>query len=193
MYIRKIFIGILMLGILGGFYFMYSISQTIFKPITAFNNEEAYIYLPSDADFNDVKKEISPLLNDLVAFSTLAKKLGYEKRVKGGKYTIRKGMNSNDIVKILLGRSEMIKIEIPPVDEQLLTLETAIMIATQIEATETEMYTILTDSVYPISKGYRLSDLPQMYGGNTYFIPWNTSAEAFRDTIYHRFEKRKSN
>ncbi|MEM6687722.1 MAG: aminodeoxychorismate lyase, partial [Bacteroidota bacterium] len=95
MYIRKILVGILIIGVIVGCFLMYSISQTIFKPITAFNNDEAYLYIPSNSDFEFVKKEIAPLLNDMQAFETLAKKLGYTKRVKGGKYIIRKGMNSN--------------------------------------------------------------------------------------------------
>ncbi|AXG70911.1 YceG-like family protein [Kordia sp. SMS9] len=193
MYIRKILIGILMLGILGGCYFMYSISQTIFKPITAFNNEEAYLYIPTGADFKDVKEEILPLLNDMNAFETLAKKLGYTKRVKGGKYVIQKGMNSNDIVKTLLGKSEFVAVTLPSAKEITPIKKIARIISAEIEATETEVYNVIVDTIYPVSKGFKLSELQYIYDSNTYMVPWNTSAEAFRDTIYNRFDKKKAN
>ena len=191
MYIRKILIGILLLGILGGCYFIYNITQTIFKPITAFNNEEAYIYIPSDADFEYVKQELEPLLTDMDAFSTLAKKLGYEKRLKGGKYIIRKGMNSNDIVKTLLGRSEMVKVELPSTKEIIPIRMIAKAISNEIEATEKEMYNVIVDTIYPKEKGYKLVQLQDIYGENTYRIPWNTSAEEFRTIVYKAYEKRK--
>lgn len=193
MYIRKILIGILILGIFGGCYFIYNITQKIFKPNTAFNNEEAYIYIPSKADFEYVKEELASLLTDMDAFSTLAKKLGYTKRIKGGKYIIRKGMNSNDIVKTLLGKSEMIKVELPSRERVTQIKKIAETISTQIEATETELYTVLVDTIYPTSKGYKLTELQYIYDANTYFVPWNTSAEELRTIVFDRYQKKKSN
>ncbi|MFK7749707.1 MAG: endolytic transglycosylase MltG [Kordia sp.] len=193
MYLRKILIGILILGIIGGSYFIYNITQKIFKPITAFNNEEAYIYIPSGADFKYVKNELAPLLTDVDAFSTLAKKLGYKSRIKGGKYIIRKGMNSNDIVKTLLDPSQMITIELPASRELKLIREIAKDISAQIEASENEIYEVMVDTIYPKEKGYKLIELQDIYDENTYRIPWNTSAEEFRTIVFDRYQKKKLN
>ncbi|QHI39352.1 hypothetical protein IMCC3317_47620 [Kordia antarctica] len=191
MYIRKILIGILITGIVIGFFVIYNITQTIFKPITAFNNEEAYIHIPSDADFLFVQKELKPLLTDTESFVTLAKKKGYIENVKGGKYIIRKGMNSNDIVKTLQGKSELVKITLPASHELKMIKEIARDISIQIEASEAEMHEILIDTVYLNEKGYGLKDLQYIYGAHTYTIPWNTSAEEFRSIVYKNYEKRK--
>ncbi|MGH1388327.1 endolytic transglycosylase MltG [Kordia sp.] len=178
MYLRKILIGILILGIFGGCYFIYNITQTIFKPITAFNNEEAYIYIPSDADFEYVKEELEPLLTDMDAFSTLAKKLGYTKRIKGGKYIIRKGMNSNELVKTLLNRSVYVRVIIP---ENKTHRELAKIISDQIEATESDVYKIFTETINMEDvKVYNMSFESFLIPG-TYKMPWSTSAIAFRD------------
>ena len=166
MYIRSIIVGILIIGILIGGYFMYNITQTIFKPITAFNNEVAYINLPSDAKFNDVIVELEPLVNDIESFKTLAKKVGYIDRVKGGKYVIQKGMNSNDIIKVLIANSTWVDVIVP---ENTTTEELAQNISNQIEATEDELYEILKDSVI-VTPG-------------TYKMPWNTSAKEFIEKV----------
>lgn len=190
-YVKKILIGILIIGVIIGFFIMYSITQTIFKPITAFNNEEAYIYIPSDADFLFVQKELEPLLIDTEAFKTLAKKIGYTAQVKGGKYSIRKGMNSNDIIKTLQGKSEMVKITLPASRELKQIKEIAKGISIQIEALEKEVYEMMIDTLYLKNKGYELTDLQYIYAKNTYTIPWNTSAEQFRTIVYKAYEKRK--
>ena len=79
MYLRSIIVGVLIVGILIGGYVMYNITQTIFKPITAFNNELAYVNIPSNAKFTDVVNELDPLVNDIESFKTLAKKLRWIK------------------------------------------------------------------------------------------------------------------
>lgn len=189
-YIKKIVIGTIILGVIIGFFIMYNITQTIFKPVTAFNNEEAYIYIPSDADFLFVQKELEPLLTDVEAFKTLAKKTGYSARVKGGKYTIRKGMNSNDIIKVLQGESDLVKIELASTEGITFIKDIATTISTQIEATQTEVYNTILDTIYTIEKGYKLEDLRYIFDENTYTIPWNTSAEEFRTIVYKAYEKR---
>lgn len=180
MYFRKILIGILIVGVIIGFFIMYNITQTIFKPITAFNNEEAYIYIPSDADFRYVRQELTPLLTDSEAFTTLAKKKGYMGRVKGGKYAIRKGMNSNDIVKVLLGKSELVRIAIP---ENKTPKELAKIISNQIEAKESEVYELLTDTINLEDIKVDNVSFETLLIPGEYTMPWNTSAKEFKTKI----------
>ena len=68
------------------------------KPNTAFNNSEAYIYVKSDATYNDVRADLEPLLKDIKAFDALANQKKYTTNIKAGKYKIVKGMNNNDII-----------------------------------------------------------------------------------------------
>ncbi|MBC8756113.1 endolytic transglycosylase MltG [Kordia sp. YSTF-M3] len=186
---KKILIAILIIGVVIGFYIMYSITQTIFKPITAFNNEEAYIYIPSDADFLFVLKEIDPLVTDTEAFKTLAAKTGYT--VKGGKYTIRNGMNSNDIIKVLQGKGEMVTVKLPTFMEHKKFKDIVKLVSDQIEASESDLREKLSDTLYMKKQGYNPMLVPSIYLGHTYTIPWNTSAEEFRTIVFKTYEKRK--
>lgn len=186
MYIRSIIVGILIIGILIGGYFMYNITQTIFKPITAFNNEVAYIYVPSDAKFNDVVAELEPLVNDIESFKTLAKKVGYIDRVKGGKYTIRKGMNSNDIVNVLQGLSDLVTVKLPTFMDHKKRKDIIQLVSNQIEASENDLRKTLFDTLFFKKKGFELVHMHSIYLNHTLTIPWNTSAEEFRTIVLNR-------
>ena len=70
----------------------------MFEPNTAFNNEEAYIYIPTNADYNEVRSQLSPLLINIEKFDALARQKKYVSNIKAGKYIIKKGMTNNDII-----------------------------------------------------------------------------------------------
>ena len=185
MYIRKILIGILIVGILIGFYMMYSITQTIFKPVTSFQNKVAYVYLPSEATFKEVKEEIAPLLNDMSAFETIAIKKGYSNQVKGGMYILKKGMNSNDIVKTLLAPSVPVKVHVSNVnDPTILSKQISIYIEASAEALEN----VMKDTIF--LKENELT-FEQLYKPGSYTMVWNTSAENFRDLMLTENQPKK--
>ena len=86
MYIKKILLAVVLLGLvaMGGFsWYVYS---TVFSPNTAFNNEQAHIYIPTDATYQDVVLELEPLLNDMDDFTAVAQKKGYASNIKAGHY-----------------------------------------------------------------------------------------------------------
>ncbi|WP_420573092.1 endolytic transglycosylase MltG [Kordia sp.] len=189
-YIKKILMVVALLGLVFCGIKVYGIVQSFSGSNTAFNNEEAYIYIPSKTDRNTLKNELFPLIKDVESFKQVASRLGYN-QMKAGKYTIKKGMSNLDIVRTLKAESDIVKVELPSRKEILSIKTIARNIATHIEATENELYNVIVDTVYPVSKGYELTELPYIYGENTYAIPWNTSAEEFRAIVYKAYEKSK--
>ena len=99
--LKKVIFWVVIIGAVGGGIFTYYIYQTIFAANTAFNNEEAHIYIESTAGFEDVKAELEPLLKNLDNFETVARKKEYINNIKAGHYVITKGMSNNDIVNTL--------------------------------------------------------------------------------------------
>lgn len=185
MYIRKILIGILIVGIAIGFYMMYHITQTIFKPVTSFTNETAYVYIPSNADFNRVKEELLPLVNDIEAFEILATKKGYIKQVKGGMYILKKDMNSNDIVNTLLDKSTPVKVTIPNSENISLLSQ---QVSLQIQASAEELTQIMNDTLFLKEKEITF---PQLFKSGTYTMVWNMSATEFRDFMFEEHVREK--
>ena len=96
--LKKVILWVLILGVVVGAFFTYYVYQTIFATNTAFNNNQAHIYIESTADFDDVKEDLRPLLKDLESFEVVAQKKSYIGNIKAGHYVITKGMNNNDIV-----------------------------------------------------------------------------------------------
>ena len=62
MYIKKILTAIALIGLVIAGYFAYFVYNAMFKPNTAFNNDVAYIYVPSNATYQDVREQLEPLI-----------------------------------------------------------------------------------------------------------------------------------
>ena len=54
MYIKKIIAATAVIGMIVGGIFAYTIYGKFFSPNTAFNNEEAHLYVKTDATYSDV-------------------------------------------------------------------------------------------------------------------------------------------
>lgn len=194
MYIKKILLLIVALGLIAGGVFAYKVYNAIFSPNTIFNNEEAFVFLPSDANFNDVKDLLAPLLKKPESFVQVAERKGYANNVKGGKYAIQKGMNNNDIVNSLRSKNIPVKVAF---NNQETMADLAARISSQIEPDSISLLTILTDEAFYSSNGFTDATQIAMFIPNSYEFFWNTSAEKFRTRMlneYNRFwndERRK--
>jgi UPF0755 protein len=180
MYIKRIFLAVVFIGLIGMALFSYYVYDNVFVPNTSFNNEEAHIYIPTEATFNDVVDEISPLLKDIETFRNVAKRKKYIYNVKPGHYIIKKGMNNNDIVNAI--RSNNVAIQVKFNNQERLE-DLAGTLSRQLEADSTSLINAFRDSVFLDKNGFTHENALSMYIPNTYEIYWNTSAEQFRDKM----------
>jgi len=194
MYIKKILLLIVALGLIVGGVFAYKVYDAIFLPNTNFDKEEAIVFIPSDANINDVKDLLAPLLKNPKSFVQVADKKGYANNVKGGKYAIQKGMNNNDIVNALRSKNIPIKVAF---NNQETMADLAGRISSQIEPDSVSLLAVLTDEAFYSSNGFTNATQIAMFIPNSYEFFWNTSAEKFRTRMlkeYIRFwndERRK--
>ena len=194
MYIKKILwaiaiIGLIVAGIVG--YYIYG---AMLSPNTAFNNDEAYIFVPSNANYAEVREQLEPLLKDIDAFDALAKQKKYTTNLMAGRFAIKKGMNNNDIINSIRRNNLPLKIAF---NNQEKLSKLAGRISTQIEADSSSLYTAMTDASFLADNGFTKATALGMYLPNSYEFFWNTSAETFRDRMlkeYNRFwiEARKA-
>lgn len=158
----------------------------MFSPNTAFNNEEAYIFVPSDASYNDVKEQLEPLLIDIDGFDALAKQKKYTSNIKAGKFAIRKGMNNNDIINSIRSRNIPIKISF---NNQNSIEALAGRISKQIEADSSALVTAMRDTSFLSDNGFNEATALGMYLPNSYEFFWNTNAEKFRDKMLSEYKR----
>lgn len=145
MYIKKILLLIVVLGLIVGGIFAYNVYSAIFSPNTKFNNKEAFVYIPSDANINDVKDLLDPIVKNTKSFVQVAERKGYVNNVKGGKYAIQKGMNNNDIINSL--RSNNIPVKVSFNNQETLA-DLAGRISSQIEPDSMSLLSVLNDKSF---------------------------------------------
>lgn len=187
MYIKKILWAIALIGLLVAAYFAYFVYSAMFSLNTAFNNEEAYIFIPTNAQYSDVREQLQPLLKDVSSFDALAKQKKYTTNIKAGRYAIKKGMNNNDIINSI--RSKNLPINIAFNNQQ--SLEgVAGRIGSQIEVDSLTLINAMKDPEFLKENNFSTATALGMYLPNSYEFFWNTSAEQFRDRMlkeYNRF------
>jgi UPF0755 protein len=187
MYIKKILWAVALIGLAIFAFIAYYIYGAMFQPNTAFNNETAYIYVPTNANYGQVRSQLDPLLDDIDSFDALAKQKKYTTNIKAGRFSISKGMNNNDIINSIRSKNLPIKIAF---NNQHNLSDLAGRISTQIEADSLSLYKAMTDDSFLNENDFTKATALGMYLPNSYEFFWNTTAEGFRDKMlkeYNRF------
>lgn len=187
MYIKKILLAIVFIGLAIAAYFAYYIYNIMIHSNTAFNNDTAYVYIATNADYNDVRQQLEPLLKDINTFDALAKQKKYVTNIKAGRYAIKKGMNNNDIINSI--RSNNLPIMLSFNNQE--SLESlAGRVSAQIEADSLSLLQAMKDESFLNQNSFTNATALGMYLPNSYEFFWNTSAQQFRARMlkeYNRF------
>jgi UPF0755 protein len=187
MYIKKILLAIVFIGLAVAAYFAYYVYNAMFVSNTNFNNDVAYVYVPTNGTYDDVREQLIPLLKDIDSFDALAKQKKYVTNIKAGRYAIKKGMNNNDIINSI--RSNNLPFNISFNNQESLE-KLAGRISAQIEADSLSLLNAMTDASFLQKNDFSPATSLGMYIPNSYEFFWNTSAEQFRDRMlkeYNRF------
>lgn len=187
MYLKKILLTVVFLGLVGMAGFSYYVYQNIFTPNTGFNNPQANIFIPTGATFKMVQEELTPLLKDMSTFVTVAQRKGYVSNIKAGHFIIKKGSNNNEIINSIRSGNTPVTIKFNN-QERLENL--AGHLAKQIEADSLSLLNAMLDIDFLKASGFTQDTALGMYIANSYQVYWNTSSKAFCQKMlkqYHVF------
>ena len=187
MYLKKILLTVVFLGLVGMAGFSYYVYQNIFTPNTGFNNPQANIFIPTGATFKMVQEELTPLLKDMSTFVTVAQRKGYVSNIKAGHFIIKKGSNNNEIINSIRSGNTPVTIKFNN-QERLENL--AGHLAKQIEADSLSLLNAMLDVDFLKASGFTQDTALGMYIANSYQVYWNTSSKAFCQKMlkqYHAF------
>ncbi len=185
MYVKRILLIVVLLGLVVAGFFSYYIYTSVFSPNTAFNENEVMVYVPSDGSYRVVRDQLKDDLKDIESFDIVAQKKGYVNHVKPGRYAVKKGMNNNEIINSL--RSNNIPVMVSFNNQETIGL-LAGRIAEQIEADSSALVKSMADQSFLDSNGFSQETLLAMYVPNTYEFYWDTSAETFRDRMLKEYK-----
>lgn len=186
MYIKKILWAIAIIGLLVAAYFANFVYGAMLKPNTAFNNDEAYVYIPSNAKYEDVRAQLEPLLDNISSFDDLAERKKYVNNIRGGKYVIKKDMSNNDIINAIRINSLPIKVSF---NNQSTLEKLAGRISKDIEADSISILNAMLDKTFLADNDFNEATALGMYLPNSYEFFWNTSAEDFRDRMLKEYKR----
>ena len=186
MYLKKIVLAVLAIGLIVCAVAAFKVYSAFFTPNTVFNSKEAFIFIASESNFEDVKISLKPLLDNMNSFESAAEKKGYASNVKGGKYAIKKGMNNNDIINTLRSKNLPVKLAF---NNQETVADLAGRVASQIEADSISLLNAFNDVGFLTENGFNESTKLAMYIPNSYEFFWNTSAEKFRDRMLKEYKR----
>lgn len=186
MYIKKILLAVALLGLTAAGFFAYSIYSSLFAPNTTFNNEEAHLFIPTNANYGDVRDELLPLVKDIESFDAVANRKGYINNIIPGHFIIKKGSNNNEIVNAIRSGNIPIKISF---NNQERIENLAGRIAEQLEADSVSLVKALKDTVFLKKQGLDEQTALSLYLPNTYEFYWNTDAEGFRKKMAQEHDR----
>lgn len=185
MKLKNIIALLLVVIVLGASAYGYSIYRKIFADNTSFSEREIFVYIPSGATYKNVEEILNPYLSDMDKFRMTAEKKSYPHNVKSGKFLLKKGMNSNDIVNTL---RQNIPVKLTFNNQE--TMEQfAGRIAQQIEPDSLSILQAITDNDFLTENGFSQETGISMFIPNTYEFFWNTSASKFRERMAKEYQK----
>ncbi|OYU81958.1 MAG: aminodeoxychorismate lyase [Flavobacterium sp. BFFFF1] len=163
----------------------YMMYRKIFAPNTAFEQQELYVFIPTNADFNQVTSIMAPYVQDMDRFKMVAEKKSYPKNVKPGKFLLKKGMSSNDIVNSL---RQNVHFDLTFNNQERLE-DLAGRVSKQIEADSLSLLTAFRDPKFLEENGFTEDNVLAMFIPNSYEFFWNVDAVKFRDRMAKEYRK----
>lgn len=174
----KVIIGLFVVAVLAVFFLFFTNNTQLEK-------EEFFVEIPTGSTYDDVKKIISPYVKSMSSFEIMAKLRSYPGNVKPGRFLLKKGMNTFQIVGAM--RRNV------PVDlafnnqERLENL--CERLSSQIEPDTTKLLAAFRDTAFLQKNGFSNETVFAMFLPNTYQVYWNISAEKFRDKMLEEYNK----
>lgn len=176
--IIKVIIGLFVVAVLAVFFLFFTNNTQLEK-------EEFFVEIPTGSTYDDAKKIISPYVKSMSSFEIMAKLRSYPDHVKPGRFLLKKGMNTFQIVGAM--RRNV------PVDlafnnqERLENL--CERLSSQIEPDTTKLLAAFKDTAFLQKNGFSNETVFAMFLPNTYQVYWNISAEKFRDKMLEEYNK----
>lgn len=163
----------------------YIIYKDIFSENTSFSDDRIAVYIPTNASFAQVEDSVAPYIADMDRFRMVAEKKSYPGYIKAGKFILKRGMNSNDIINAL---RQPVPVKISFNNQETLQ-RTAGRIAQQIEADSTALLEVFTDKTFLKENGFTEDNVLSIFIPNTYEFFWDTSALKVREKLAKEYRK----
>lgn len=150
--------------------------------------KDSIIYITKDSDYKTVLQNLidNDVLNDVKAFEWVAKRKEYKNFIKPGRYRLKPGMNTNQIVNMLrAGVQEPVDVTFNNVR---FPYQLAGAVSKYIEADSLDIL-ILFNPKTAEEYGFTEESFMAMFIPNTYEFYWTTTAREFADRMKKEYDR----
>lgn len=152
---------------------------------TKLDQKEVFVKIPTGSTFEDVKKIISPYVDNMSSFEFLANRRSYTENVKAGRFLFQKGMSA---FKQVASLRRNVPVDLAFNNQERLE-NLCERLSSQIEPDTTQLLTTFKDSIFLNENGFTKETVFSMFLPNTYQVYWNISAEKFRSKMLEAYKK----
>ncbi|MEZ4853812.1 endolytic transglycosylase MltG [Flavobacterium sp.] len=185
MNIKKILTIAAVVGVVIAAIITYTIYNKAFSPNTTFVQNEVYVYIPTNASFEQVKEEISPFVKDMDKFEFVAKQRQYTTNVKSGRFLFKKDMHSYSLVQALR-QNLPVRVSF---NNQETVAQLAGRIANQLEPDSLALYNAFSNPELLADNNLDTENNLSLFIPNSYEFFWNTSAEKIAQKLAKEHRK----
>ncbi len=156
----------------------------VFGPNTGSIGNEKYLYVHTGATYEQVIESLKEggYVADIATLSLVAKAMKLPEKVHAGRYSIKSGMSSFNIVRMLRsGMQEPVRLVINKLRTQ---QDFVRLITTTLEADSTELKSLMNDATYLSEFGVTPATAMVIVMPDTYEFFWNTNADKALRKIY---------
>ena len=157
----------------------YTIYRKIFSSNTNFSEKEVFVKIPTDATYEKVKEIVTPYIEDMEKFDLVAEKKQYNTNVKAGRFLLKKGMNTNDIINAI---RQNIAVNLAFNNQERLE-DFAGRIASQLECDSLSILNSFLNDKFLSENGFTKENVLAVAIPNSYDFFYNTTADKFRDRM----------
>lgn len=164
----------------------YQLYQYVFRENV---KAEFVLYIPENATFDQVTESLTKnnAIISVKAFNWVSKKKEYAKSVKTGRYLLKKGMNTNQIVNMLKGGLQT------PLNVTFNNVRTKEDLAGKVSkylvADSLSILNLFSNENLIQEYGFTTETFRTMFIPDTYEFYWTTSAEEFADRMKSEYDK----
>jgi UPF0755 protein len=163
--------------------------QVVNSPNIAVKDDKTFLYIPTGANINTVVDSLKKkdLLIDEVSFRFLARTIGYNEKVKPGKYLVENNFTNKELImRLIRGEQTPVKFTF---NSMRLKSDFAKRISENLEIDYDTILNLLNNEEFASQYGFNKENFLCMFIPNTYEFYWNTSAKRFFDRMNTEYKK----
>jgi UPF0755 protein len=166
-------------------YISYKIYTIVLITNTNFTENKIYVFIHTDATYEEAEKIFSPYIKDMEKFRLLAQQKKYNTNVKAGRFLLKKDMSNNSIINAL---RQNVPLNLAFNNQERIE-NLAGRIGKQLEIDSLDVLQSFLNPKFLSENNLKEDNILSIFLPNSYEVFWNISADKLRDKLHREYIK----